>query len=287
MPYTTLIDNLTNYIDDMPTAMLNHSDKSKILEIPQLGELPRPVYVRASRVEPKHFFPPHSHRWNQFVYASTGVLTVNTDVGCFVIPPEQALWIPAGMKHDTYSDKGAELRSLYIETDHALATNLPNVCCVLSVSPLLRELILAAAEFSHDYPETGYEARVIKLITDQIKRMPQAGISLPWPKDPRLQKLCDALYLDPADERSMREWGDILGASSRTLARHFVRETSISLREWKRRLRLFKALELLGSGMSVSNVALSLGYSSPSAFISMFRREYEITPLQYQKSNRR
>ena len=40
--------------------------------------------------------------------------------------------------------------------------------------------------------------------------------------------------------------------SGRTLARRFEAEVGMSLRLWRRRLRLFKAVEFLGGGWNVS-----------------------------------
>ena len=84
--------------------------------------------------------------------------------------------------------------------------------------------------------------------------MPEIRVPLPWPRSPKLRILCEELYENPADVRSMRRWGMELGASSRTLARHLETETGLTIREWRRRLRLFKALEYLGDGANVTTV---------------------------------
>lgn len=83
--------------------------------------------------------------------------------------------------------------------------------------------------------------------------------------------LCEALYADPADPRAPEDWGRELGMSGRTLARRFEAEIGMSLRSWRRRLRLFKAVEPMGGGLSVTQTAMQLGYGSTSAFVYAFR----------------
>jgi hypothetical protein len=88
------------------------------------------------------FFAEHTHPWHQFVYASTGVLTVTAAGQCFVIAPQQAVWVPAGLPHRTGSLLGAEFRSLYVAPEA-----LPGPqgrCALLAVTPFLRALILEA-----------------------------------------------------------------------------------------------------------------------------------------------
>lgn len=95
--------------------------------------------------------------------------------------------------------------------------------------------------------------------------------------------MCEALYADPADSRGPEEWGQELGMSARTLVRRFEAELGMSLRSWSRRLRLFKAIELLGGGMGVTQTAMELGYSSTSAFVYAFRTDMGCSPQAYMR----
>ena len=71
--------------------------------------------------------------------------------------------------------------------------------------------------------------------------------------------------------------------SGRTLARRFEAELSMGLRSWRRRLRLFKAIELLGGGLGVTQTAMELGYGSTSAFIYAFRTDMGCGPQTYMR----
>jgi AraC-like DNA-binding protein len=240
---------------------------------------PKPITMRAQAIPAKHEFPEHAHDWHQVVYAIDGGLMVTAESRSFVVSPDQAVWLPSGVAHRVGSLLGAEFRSLWIAKD--AGQNLPARPCVLAVSSLLKELIVEAAAIEGSQNADGYPDRVATLILDQLRRAQLLTAGLPWPRSERLLRLCEALYIDPADGRSSDEWAKALGMSSRTLTRQFEAEIGSSLRSWRRRLRLLKAIELLSGGTSVTETALQLGYGSASAFVFAFREEMGATPHAY------
>src|SRR5690348_12685107 len=169
---------------------------------------PRPMIVRAERLPPRHCFPEHSHDWNQLVHAISGVLTVTVEGSCFAISPKQAVWLPSGTRHRVGSLLGSEFRSLWIAKD--AGAGVAEASTVFRVSPLLRALIIEAAEVQRSDERSGYARRVTKLILDQLRRAEPLPAALPWPRTGVLLKLCDALYADPSDPRDVEEWGKSL-----------------------------------------------------------------------------
>ncbi|KFA90173.1 AraC family transcriptional regulator [Archangium violaceum] len=246
---------------------------------------PQPMTVRAQSIPARHYFPEHRHRWNQMAYAISGVLTVAVEGRSFVISPEQAVWLPTGLRHRVGSLLGAEFRSLWI-ADEA-GRGLPVSPTVFGVTPLLKALIVEATELEGEEDRDGYARRVTDLILDQLRRARPLPGALPWPRgDSSLTALCEALYADPADPRGPEAWGRELGMSERTLARRFEAEVGMSLRSWRRRLRLFKAIELLGGGLDVTRTAMELGYGSTSAFVYAFRTDMGCSPQAYMRGRR-
>jgi AraC-like DNA-binding protein len=248
------------------------------LASPDLGA-PRPLIVRIESIPPRHCFADHAHRWNQLVYAISGVLTVNIDGSCFVIPPEQAAWVPVGTRHRVGSLLGAEFRSLWLDDD--ICSGIAKNCVVFSVSPLLRALIIEAARLQDEGDDADYAGRVVQLIVDQLLHAEPLPAALPWPRQGPIMALCEALYAEPADPRGPEQWAAQLGLSPRTLTRRFNEEVGMPLSQWRRRLRLIKAVEMLGGGGSVTETALDLGYGSSSAFIYAFRQEMGMSPQAY------
>src|SRR5882672_8127595 len=103
--------------------------------------------IRSLAAEPSTGFKihKHSHTWHQMIYASRGVMTVNTSTGSWVVPSRRAVWVPAGIEHEVEMSASVSMRTLYLRP--GLSDVLPRDCCVVSVSPLLRELILRTVEF--------------------------------------------------------------------------------------------------------------------------------------------
>ncbi len=250
------------------------------VEVPEMEALPRPVTLRSQSLPARHIFPFHCHRWNQFVYATSGTLVVTVEDSWHVITPEQAIWVPTGLLHTTGALHGADFRNLYVADLPGLG--MPSRCTALAVTPLLRALILELVDISRRGGEDeAYIGQVNGLILAQLPRLAVIDFHLPWPRSVMLRKVCETLYGSPADPRGAEEWGAELGASGRTLARRFEKETGLGLREWRQRLRLFRAIEWLGGGRSITDIALELGYASPSAFAYMFRHETGFTPTEW------
>ena len=99
--------------------------------------------------------------------------------------------------------------------------------------------------------------------------------------DPRIKTVTAALTAQPALNDTLRQWAPRVGASERTLARLFLKETGMTFGAWRQRLRLLTAVARLGEGDPVTSVAYDLGYESPSAFIAMFRKNLGRTPGRY------
>lgn len=252
------------------------------IEAPPGVAPPCPMTVRVQSIPPRRYFPEHAHGWNQVVYAISGVLTVVVEGHSFVISPEQAVWLPTGLRHRVGSLLGAEFRSLWLADE--LGHGLPAVPTVFGVAPLLKALIVEAAEIDGEADRDGYGGRITRLILDQLRRADPLPAALVWPRgDSPLAPMCEALYADPADPRGPEAWGRELGMSERTLARRFDAELGMSLRAWRRRLRLFKAIELLGGGLDVTRTAMELGYGSTSAFVYAFRSEMGCSPRSYMR----
>jgi AraC-like DNA-binding protein len=251
------------------------------IEAPPDARAPAPLTMRAQTIPARSYFPEHSHDWAQLAYAMSGALAVRTEGQSYVISPEQAVWLPTGVVHRVGSLLGAEFRSLWIA--RSSVAGLPGVPTVFNVGPLLKALIGEVAALQAGQSDSDYAGRVTGLLLDQLRRGVPVPVALPWPRNEAIARLCETLYADPTDTRTAEEWGRELGMSSRTLTRRFEAEIGMSLRSWRRRMRLFKAIELLGGGMDVTRTALDLGYGSPSAFIYAFRTCMGVSPHAYMR----
>jgi AraC-like DNA-binding protein len=226
-----------------------------------------------------HFIRPHAHDRHQLVYASEGVMTVQTPEGSWVVPAHRAVWIPCGVVHSIRISGRVSMRTLYLAP--RIDRSLPSSCYAFAVSPLLRELVLHAVEKGSLDRRVAAEAHLIAVILGQLGPVQASPLQLPLPRDPRALRMARRLQERPGDRRPVRALLARAGASQRTLERLFRAETGLSLGRWRQQLRLFEALRLLAAGEPVTAVALDVGYESLSAFVSVFRRTFGATPGRY------
>ncbi|MBF8727132.1 AraC family transcriptional regulator [Pseudomonas putida] len=245
--------------------------------IPTLDCLPRPLYARAERLVAGSWTTSHQHDWVQFSYAISGVLGVYTQEGSYFAPPQWGVWIPAQAEHAVSSSMQAEMRSLYIRRD--ACPWAAERCRVLEVTPLARELIKQFCLYPAHYPEgDSAQARLVAVLLDQLQALPEVAFSLPLPQHPGLLALCNGLIAAPDQAQTLQQWACELGCSEKTLMRLFQRETGLSFRNWRQRMRLLSSLTALEAGHTVTDAALGCGYDSTSAYIAAFKQLFGATP---------
>jgi len=226
-----------------------------------------------------HVIPLHFHHRDQLVYASRGVMTVRTRVGAWVVPTHRAVWIPAPVPHNIAMSGTVSMRTLYLRP--RLARTLPQSCCVVNVSALLRELILHACMLATLNARKERQRHVIDLIVDHLESIQTVALQLPNPTDARALRVAGVLLADPGEQRTLAQVCKVTGAGTRTIERRFLEETGMTFGKWRQQLRLMQAMRLLAEGAKITHAALEAGYSTPSAFIFMFRKTLGTTPGAY------
>lgn len=245
-----------------------------------LDRFPRPVVGLTIESDFVGETAPHQHQRAQLIYVINGVVTVEAENGLWTVPPQCAVWIPAGVPHLARSTGRITIGSVYFEAD--LASSLMEGCGIVFVQPLLRELLIRFIGGPQLYPEGDTrEERLIAVLLDELRDAPVEPLHLPMPKDKRLRRLSELLIDTPSLRLTIDEWGARVGASRRTLSRLFQRETGMSFVRWKQQLHVGLALQRLALGQPVTTISFDLGYESPSGFIAMFRRMLGQTPARY------
>ena len=245
-----------------------------------VDELSEPVIaVRVDVTETRAEVPSHWHRKGQLVFALGGGVTCRVPSGLWMVPPHCSVWVPGGMEHSNIATANARIIFVYIEPG---AADLPDRCCTLSISPLLRELIVELADHGQD--DDSRMAVLAKVLLSELPRMPVQQLHMPISSEPRLRRIVDALAENPADRSNLAEWAQRVALSESSLARLVVRETGLSFGRWRQQLHLIVAIRELASGASVQQVSADLGYESVTAFITMFKKALGKPPAQYLSS---
>ncbi len=230
-----------------------------------------------------HVIPSHFHDRDQLVYASQGVMTIRTSEGTWVVPTRRAVWIPAKIPHTIRMSGTVAMRTLYLKP--RLAKTLPRTCCVVHVSALLKELILYACKLGSLHGSVRWQGHLIGVILHQLAATGVVPLQLPNPTESRALRIAKLLSENPADRRTLSALCKSACASKRTIERIFHDDVGMPFAQWRQQLRLMRAMVLLAEGAKVTHAAMESGYSTPSAFISMFRKSMGTTPALYFKAN--
>ncbi len=240
---------------------------------------PRPVVVICNDHASGHVIKPHSHRRSQLVYGASGMMMVATEQGRWVVPADRAVWIPAGVLHDLRMMSAVTTVTVWVEPKTPF--QLPKACQVVEISPLMRSLLAAAIDLPPEYDRVGRDGHLISLLLHELNQLPTLPLCLHFPKHERLADRCRAFLRKPEPHDTIEIWSEALNMSRRTFTRFFKKETGLSFASWRQQACLFAALPRLAANESITSIALDLGYDSPAAFATMFKRLQGVPPSQY------
>ena len=236
------------------------------------------VRSAASDLAPGQTIREHAHDWHQLIHATSGVLMITTERGSWVVPPSWGVWVPAGIRHAIRASGHSAFRTVYVAP--GCVPNLPAACTAVTISPLLRELILRVVAIGMVDRRDTIESALAILLLDEMRQSPVPPFDLPEPQSEATRRAAAWLFSEGA-EAAIPAIARAVGLSVRALERRFVAETGMSLGRWRRHGALLASLERLGSGASVKQAAAAAGYATPSAFVAAFRAVFGVTPARY------
>ena len=159
---------------------------------------PRDAVVTAVEYADGTLFPLHDHQRGQFAYAASGVITVFTDDGNWVVPPQRGIWVPAKLSHSMQMRGPVTLHNTYIRKQAAKKLGLSEQCQVLEVSPLLQHLLMKAIDVPARYSTQGRDGHLMSLLLHEIAAMPALSLNAPLPAEPRLALVCREFVNQPS-----------------------------------------------------------------------------------------
>jgi AraC-like DNA-binding protein len=225
----------------------------------------------------------HSHDLHQIEYAFEGVAEVETDSAHYLLPPQQAVWIPAGLTHRTTLKR---VRSVAVFFDPAMVEGANDRVRILAATPLIREMIVYAARWpiarpvSDQVADAFFDALAL-LVVDWLAH--EAPLCLPTSSDPTLQAVMDYTNANLAHV-TIADVCATVGISDRSLRRQFGAAAGMTWRQYLLQSRLMRAMALLTEpGRTVIDVATAVGFDSVSAFTRAFVRLTSETPTAYRR----
>lgn len=245
-----------------------------------------PSFVKTIEMQKGYVDVLHQHCWHQLIFPLQGLLQTEADGALFLVPHTTALFVPAGVIHESVAITDTCFIGVYLNPMYG--RDYGAMIKPVAMSAFLRELVLTLRkQCAFNTPinvEPMVQAPILRLLEvlyDQINSAGGQTFKLLIPQDRRLKLIFEHLTQTPALDFSLVKWGERVGASERTLSRLFVREFGSSFVLWRQHLRLIYSLSLLATDLSIQNVAHQIGYQNDSSYIKAFKERFGMTPQRF------
>ena len=225
--------------------------------------------------------PLHAHGEAQLTFAASGIVQIHTGAGRWLVPPQLAAWVPAGVPHRVEVLTDAELWTVHWQPSAArewAPPTLPGRAFALRVTPLLRSLLAAGVAV-----ETGPAKAelVVRLVLHELTETVDAPTFLPLPTSPVGRRVADLAFNDHRNRLDVAELASRAATSVRTVSRLFPTETGLTFKAWRQRARIVHAMDRLARGNAIARVSAESGFASTAAFSCAFRQVTAMTPTTF------
>jgi AraC-like DNA-binding protein len=228
----------------------------------------------------------HAHGRHQLLYAAAGTLTLESEASQWLLPPQRAAWIQAGVRHRVHVRGEVELRTVYL--DRASVTPSVEACSVFAVTPLAREMILEAMRWGPAHVPDATSRALFAALAAFAAEWVTATLPFRLPAAKSRELACAMDYaLAELAAPSLEVAARKAGLSVRSLNRRFADEAQTTWRAFLQQARMMRATEILAlPGARVTEAALAVGFESMGAFTRAFEAFLGETPTEFRKRAR-
>ncbi|MBL7489996.1 helix-turn-helix transcriptional regulator [Frankia sp. AgB1.9] len=225
----------------------------------------------------------HTHHFHEVEYAIEGVAEVETESARFLLPPQQAMWIPAGVAHCPTLTR---VKTVAVFFDPAMVPGTHDRARTLAAAPVIREMMIYGERWpisrsSGDATADAYFEVLATLVFEWLDH--EIPLSLPTTTDPVVSAAMDYTNAH-LDQVELFDVCRAIGVSDRSLRRAFSAVTGMAWRDYLLQSRLMRAMAILAEpGPTVLETATRVGFGSVSAFTRAFRRHTGETPTSYRR----
>lgn len=223
----------------------------------------------------------HAHSRHQLLYSFRGTVHLEVAQTRFLLPPQRAAWIPAGILHRTHLNQ-VSCGSVFFSSD--MLSSPPEQVRIIAASPVVREMILYAMRWPvhrrHPDALADNYFQTLALLCQEwvLEEMP---FWLPHSSHPQIGKAINYIQTHLATA-TIGAASRAAAMSERTFRRQFAHETNMNWRQFLLHSRLLHAMHLLSQpGSRVTEVAAEVGFSSLSAFAKAFTQFTGEAPSAY------
>jgi AraC-like DNA-binding protein/quercetin dioxygenase-like cupin family protein len=226
----------------------------------------------------------HSHEVHQIEYAMHGLVEVETDSAHYLLPPQQAAWIPAGLEHQAVMNP--DVKTVAVMFDPTLFADAGSRARIIAVSPLIREMMVYALKWPihrarGDDESDNFFRTLARLVSEALDH--EAPLSLPTSDHPIVSAAL-AYTKEHLDTVTADDVSKAVSVSERTLRRLFSDTLDMSWRTYLLHARMMRAMALLtAAAQSVQATSSAVGFENLSSFTRCFTQFCGETPSAYRR----
>ncbi|MBX2988045.1 MAG: helix-turn-helix domain-containing protein [Bdellovibrionaceae bacterium] len=215
-----------------------------------------------------------------------GEIQIRTNAETYSVGVGQMLYLPPKTSHSfTSSDRAGERLIAMLDPKAIRLSAQSGV--KLPINQLIKEILF----YLLLHPKTKNANSLVRVLAETLEEVVEqipssGGLDHLEGKigDPRIKRVLEIMRDSVGERVSLDQIAKEAGLSSRNLTRLVVKETGIQPRQWLINFRIDRSQELLKRpGTSVTEVAMEVGYSSLSQFISAFRSRTGQLPSDFLK----
>jgi AraC-like DNA-binding protein/mannose-6-phosphate isomerase-like protein (cupin superfamily) len=225
--------------------------------------------------------PEHSHQMGQLLFVRDGLAVFTAEKSVYTLVHGLCAWTPPGVVHSMQALGAVGGCAFYVPQQMCL--EFPRQTKTINVTPLLGQVVSRLTSENVICSPVSVQKRLLSVLGDELHRPQPEFIQLPAPKDRRLQTLVGLQTSIPELDHDLDSWARKIGMSKRSITRQFRKELGMTFGQWRQRMRILRAGEMIMTGSSVTDAAVAVGYDSVSAFSKTFRLIYGQLPSQFKE----
>ena len=288
---------------------LNLNPEKKQLSPQGTAGFPCAAYERLYTDKPEHMIPWHWHEELEIAHVKKGSLQFQIPGKSFLLTKGDCIVINSNMLHGGGTPQECELQSLVFHP-RLITGSSDSAIAAKYVSPLLKHSLfdgfvlkaqkrpLEISSFCHAFDalvldSPGFEftvranlSQICFFLYRHFKPNASQKAAGQSPDQLRSRKMLKYIHTHFQDFIALSDIARAADIGERECLRCFQRNIQLPPMQYLLKYRVMQGADFLlqEPGASISQIALSCGFDSPSHFSKMFRRFYDCSPREYRKS---